>query len=61
MGEFDKCHICIGILNDLDSILGLICITLQFMHMFLLLHSVLVFSSFDCRLVYVEPNISIKA
>ena len=22
----DKCHICMGILNDLDSILGLICI-----------------------------------
>ena len=26
MGEFDKCHICVGIFIDLELILGLICI-----------------------------------
>ena len=36
----DKCHICMGILNGLDSILGLFCIILPFMPMFLRLRLV---------------------
>ena len=31
----DKCHMCIGIFIDLDSILGLTCVILQFMPIFL--------------------------
>jgi len=27
-GGVDKCHTCMGIFNDLDSILGLICLIL---------------------------------
>jgi len=46
MGEFDKCHMCMGILNDLGSILGLNCIIIRFMYVFLRLRSVLAFSSF---------------
>jgi len=36
--------------------LGLICIILQFMHIFLRLCSVLALSSFDCRFVCVERS-----
>jgi len=34
-GGFDKCHICMGISNGLDSISELLCIILRFMHVFL--------------------------
>ena len=34
-GGVDKCHTCMGIFNYLDSILGLICIILRFMPIFL--------------------------
>jgi len=37
----DKCHMIMGIFIDLDSILGLICIILRIMHIFLRLRSVL--------------------
>jgi len=57
MGEFDKCHICMGILNDLESILGLICIIYCFMHIFLRLCWVLACSDFDCRFMCVEPSV----
>jgi len=60
MGEFDKCDICMGIFIDLDSILGLFCIILQFMHIFLRLHSVLACSGFDCRFACVDPNVRRK-
>jgi len=40
MGEFDKCHIYIGIFIGLDSLLGLTCVILQFMRVFLRLRSV---------------------
>jgi len=60
MGEFDKCHICMGILNDLDSFLGLICIIYCFMHIFLRLRSVLACSGFHYRFPCVEPSIGRK-
>jgi len=46
MGEFDRCHICMGIFNDLDSILGLISIIFRFVHVFLRLCLVLACSGF---------------
>ena len=49
--DVDKCHICMGIFIDLDSILGLIYIILRFMHIFLRSCSILACSGFDCRFV----------
>jgi len=43
------------------QILGLICIILRFMHVYLRLRSVLAFSSFDCRFVCVKPSFRRKA
>jgi len=43
------------------QILGLICIILPLMHIFLRLRSVLALSIFDCRFVCVEPSFRRKA
>ena len=46
----DKCHICMGICNDLDSIFGLICIILRFMPIFLRLRLVSASSGFGLQI-----------
>ena len=48
MGEFDKCNICMGNVDDLGLKFG---INLRFMYVFLRLRSVLALLSYDCRLV----------
>jgi len=50
----DKCHICIGIFIDLDSILGLTCVILQFMRIFLRLRSILACLGFDCKFTHIK-------
>ena len=57
----DKCHMCMGVFIDSDSILGVICIILRFMHIFLRLCSVLACSGFDCRFTCVKLSIRRKA
>ena len=52
---------CMGILNDLGSILGLNCIITRLMFIFLRLRSVLALSSFDYRFECVEPSYERKA
>ena len=61
MGEFDKCHMCMGILNDLGSLLGLNCIIIRFIYIFFRLRSVLTLSSFHCRFECVGPSYRRKA
>ena len=47
-------------LNDLDSILGLICIILQFMPLFLRSHLVSAGSGFNCRVTHIELSVRRK-
>ena len=60
LSETDKCHMRMVIFIDLDQILGLICIILRFMPIFLPLCLVLACSSFDFRFARIEPSVRRK-
>jgi len=59
-GGVGKCHIFMGIFNDLDSILGLIYIILQFMPIFLRLRLVFACSGFVCRFTHFVSSVRRK-
>ena len=60
MGEFDKCHICIGIFYWFGLNFGINLCYFMIYAIFLWLYLVSACSSFDCRFARVEPNVRRK-
>ena len=60
MGEFDKCHMSMGILDDLGSNFGINSYYFA-VYVYIFPITVLALSSFDCRFVCVEPSFRRKA